>query len=171
MSRESASATQQYYGTVGKVKHRILTAITMPFIVYAADAGGIVKSGELPNTFDFPNHMTNFAASYMLGAIAGNAAGHIRSLEEGAVTDVGQSKRRLRYIMGAAGLAVGTVANLMAETKLGVSLTHLSKTPDTMDLAYGVVGAATGALHANSIHYSPDTNLNPDSANTNPGQG
>lgn len=121
-----------------------LATTTLLATVYAAFNG---VRNILPEPFDAPSHIGNFAGSYTVGYITGIVVGHEY---KGAHETPGRARR----MTAVAGACAGLLMNTLFETKLGVSITQgifAPNTPDMIDLAYGIAGAAVGGYSSNRI--------------------
>lgn len=101
----------------------------------------------LPEPVDVPSHLGNFAGSYVVGYITGIIVG-------GEYNGAHETPGRVRQTATVAGACAGLLMNTLFETKLGVSITQgilAPNTPDMIDLAYGIAGAAVGGYSSNKI--------------------
>jgi galactitol-specific phosphotransferase system IIC component len=121
-----------------------LAAIMLLAATYAALNG---VRNILPEPFDVPSHVGNVAGSYVVGYITGIIVG-------GEYDGAHETPGRVQQKAIAAGACAGVLMNTLFETKLGVSITQgilAPNTPDMIDLAYGIAGAAVGGYSSNRI--------------------
>lgn len=107
----------------------------------------LVARDILTEPIDVPSHLGNTFGSNMIGYFAGVVAG--RHYDGQRV-----EASKARKVSTIAGACAGVILNTMFETKLGYNITQfipLPSTPDSVDFAYGVVGATIGGYMANSF--------------------
>lgn len=123
----------------------------VPFLTYAATGSSSELRHSIPEPLDLPNHAGNLVPSAPLGYIAGFYAQRAYTAISRGEDSPAIAKRKARAAMAGAGLAAGLMLNALAETRLGISVSHLANTPDTLDLAYGTAASVAGAAAGTNL--------------------
>jgi hypothetical protein len=119
-----------------------------PFLVISAFSEIDGTRDTIPEPFDFMDHIYNAGISVTAGFATSIGIGlyyNTRPKYKG----ISKNQFRTRLILGAS--FVGLALNSLTETKLGLNLLESldinlgQTTPDTIDLAYGVIAAGAAA--------------------------
>lgn len=113
---------------------------------------GVVARDILPEPIDVPSYLGNIFGSNLLGYLVGvRVGGHY----DGQRVEASKARK----VSTIAGACAGVILNTMFETKLGCNITQyipLPSTPDSVDFAYGVIGATVGGYMANSFQVATE---------------
>lgn len=138
----------------GSVRHAISNSyLKLAAIVTVAAASLIIRESEGardigPEPLDVFNHVGNVGISVSVGycgsMVAGAVAVEHANMRSRKGEDTATSSICKKMVAG--GIAAGIIVNGLVETKTGISLIGWENTPDPVDFAYGVGGAAIGGL-------------------------
>lgn len=130
---------------------RRLAVVMSPFIVASVFTEQDGARDRLPEPFDLIDHINNVPLSMQVGyatsVVIGTYYNHKSNSEY-----IHKSRVRTALVLGAA--SAGLAINSLAETRLGLNVLDSlgininnigSSTPDTVDLAYGVIAAGAAA--------------------------
>ena len=147
---QDPSPSPYWYTRIDFLGRRVGTSVLL-MLGSSASATNPNSRNMLPEPFDFFDHANNFALSGAIGLLTSMAL--VSAYEK--VDNM--SLRRVRAVACAGACLVAGVANMLAETKMGVKLLHWENftTPDMVDLVYGVPAAAITAPAVIGAVYYP----------------